>query len=183
MVATTYFCLGKKKNNTENKNIFWWNRQVICSLEQSLGTAYCGMSTEMPIGVWILERVEISLHSSHQETKKNIHLQLRNLGVCVFVFFLTRYFTLTGPRQAKKSMCKMCGFTSSCPCARSHPGICSPFIHCVLSNDSVCRQWMPWSACTDAQSDQGLHCPHMPRHIFAWCSPIYISICLQYPHD
>ena len=31
---------------------------------------------------------------------------------------------------------KICGFTSSCACARSHPGLYSPLIHSIVSSDS-----------------------------------------------
>ena len=39
-----------------------------------------------------------------------------------------------GPRQAKRAsnVRKMCGFTSSCTCAKSHPGICSPLKHSLV---------------------------------------------------
>ena len=42
---------------------------------------------------------------------------------------------------------KMCRFTSSCTQAKSHPGLCSPFIHYVVSIDSVSGQQKPWSDC------------------------------------
>ena len=41
---------------------------------------------------------------------------------------------------------------SSCACAKSHPGLYSPFIYFEVSNDSVSGQWWPWSR----------------WHIFAW---------------
>ena len=34
---------------------------------------------------------------------------------------------------------------SSHACAKSHPGICSPSIHSIVSNDSVVGQRRPWS--------------------------------------
>ena len=47
-----------------------------------------------------------------------------------------------GPRQVKKkhsNMCRNVRVTSSCTyyctCAKSHPGICSPLKHSVVSND------------------------------------------------
>ena len=55
----------------------------------------------------------------------------------------------------------------SCTCATYYPGICSTFIHSVISNDSVNGQWRPWSACADAQADLGLRCPHMPENLFS----------------
>ena len=41
-------------------------------------------------------------------------------------------FLSNGPHQAKK-----CRFRSSCTCAKYHLGLCSPFIHSVVSSDSV----------------------------------------------
>ena len=46
------------------------------------------------------------------------------------------------------------------------PGLCSSFIHTVVSNDSVSGQWMPWSDCTDAQANLGLVCLHIPKDTF-----------------
>ena len=69
----------------------------------------------------------------------------------------------------KKSlnMREMCGFTSSCKCAKSHLGICSLLKHSLVSNDSFCGQRRTWSDCADAQSDLGLRCPHMPKDMFS----------------
>ena len=77
--------------------------------------------------------------------------------------------------KVHSSMHKMCGFQSSCTCAKFHPDLCSPLIH---SNDSGSRQQRPWSDCMNVQSDLGLCCPFMPwRHIFAWRgSSMLISI-------
>ena len=50
---------------------------------------------------------------------------------------------------------------------KSHPGIYSPFIHSVVSNDFVHRQQKPWSECADAQADMGLHCAHMAKDMFS----------------
>ena len=62
------------------------------------------------------------------------------------------------------SMRKMHRFTSSCTCAKSHPGVCSP-----LKHSTVCRERRPRSDCVDAQADPGLRCPHLP--VFAWRGP------------
>ena len=61
------------------------------------------------------------------------------------------------------SMRKMRRFRSSCACAKYQPGLCSPFIHSIVSNVSVSGQWRHWSDCADAQADLGLRCPHMPN--------------------
>ena len=79
-----------------------------------------------------------------------------------------------GTCQAKKmssNMYKMCRFRSSCACTKCHPGLCFPFIHSVVSNDFVNRQWMSWSDCTDVQADLDLRCLRMSKDVFAWHSP------------
>ena len=63
-------------------------------------------------------------------------------------------------------ICKICIVWLTCTCSRNHPVLCSPFIQSVVSNDSINRQWRPWSDCADAQSDLGLCCPHMSKHPF-----------------
>ena len=62
---------------------------------------------------------------------------------------------------------------SSCKKVSSnHPvyaGRCLPFIHYVVSNDSVGGQWSTWSDCASAQSGLVFYCPHMTRRQgFAW---------------
>ena len=59
-------------------------------------------------------------------------------------------YILNRPRQAKtnpSNMRKMCGFKSSCTCANSPPGTCSPLKHHKVSNDSVGRQRKPRLVC------------------------------------
>ena len=70
--------------------------------------------------------------------------------------------------KVPSNMRKLCRFSSSCPCAKYHPGLRSPFIHSVVSNYSVSGQWRPWSDCADAQSDLGLRCPHVPEDTFSY---------------
>ena len=60
---------------------------------------------------------------------------------------------------------------SSHTCTKYHLGSCSPFIHSVISDDSVNGQWRPRSDCADAQADQNLHCQYIPKDTF---SHIYI---------
>ena len=44
-----------------------------------------------------------------------------------------------------------------------------PFIHSVVSNGSVSRQWKPWSNCMDFQANLGPRCLHTAqRHVFSW---------------
>ena len=39
----------------------------------------------------------------------------------------------------------------------------------------ICRQWRPWSACTYAQPDQGLHCPIGYYRIYGEEMPTWYS--------
>ena len=64
-------------------------------------------------------------------------------------------------------MRKMRRFRSSCACVKYHPGFYSPFIHSVVSNDSVSWKWRTWSDYADVQADLGLRCPHMPEDTFS----------------
>ena len=51
-----------------------------------------------------------------------------------------------GPRQAKKlpsNMREMRRFKSSYACAKYHPVLWSPFIHSVVTNDSISGQGRP----------------------------------------
>ena len=45
-------------------------------------------------------------------------------------------------------------------------GLCSPFIHSIVFNDSVIGQWRPWSDCANAQADLGLRCLPTPEYMF-----------------
>ena len=91
-------------------------------------------------------------------------------------------------KKVPLNMLKMCGFTPrgkrrlrnvastlcarrdifQLPCMQSHPGLWSRFIHFAVSNESVSRQWRPWSGCASTQSDQGLHCPRPTHFRMAW---------------
>ena len=65
--------------------------------------------------------------------------------------------------KVPSSMRKMCGYTSSCACAESHPGVYSLLKTSIVSNDFVGGQWRPWSNCVDLS----LRCPHMPEGTFS----------------
>ena len=71
------------------------------------------------------------------------------------------------------NMRRMCRFRSSCACTKCHPGLCSPFMHSVASNETLSGQGRSWSDCADAQSDLGLRCPHMPKTRFRMTLPIW----------
>ena len=77
--------------------------------------------------------------------------------------------SIYGPHQAKMCLWARAKFTdsdSSHACAKSHPVICLPLVHCIVCNDSVSGRRRPWSDCADLQSDLGLWCPHMPEDTF-----------------
>ena len=63
--------------------------------------------------------------------------------------------------SSEKCLRGFCGFTWSCTCAKSHPGIYSLLKH------SFCGQRRPWSDCANAQTDLGLGCPHMAEDTFS----------------
>ena len=44
-------------------------------------------------------------------------------------------------KKVPSNMCKMHRFRSSYAYAKHHTSLCSPFIHSVVSNDSVSKQW------------------------------------------
>ena len=92
------------------------------------------------------------------------------------------HIPLNGPRQAKKCL-RTCAFQSPCACAKYHPGLCSPFIHSVVLNDSSSGQWRPWSDCADAQADLGLRCPHMPEDTFSQGETRKVFVLLVGPSD
>ena len=54
---------------------------------------------------------------------------------------------------------RMCGLTSSCPCAKPHPDICSLLKHSLVFNDSICGQKR--CDCANAQADLSVPCLHM----------------------
>ena len=57
--------------------------------------------------------------------------------------------------------------------AKCRLGLCSLFIHSVVTNDSVSRKWRPWSDCVDVQADLGLQCPHIcPKTCCGMARPI-----------
>ena len=90
-------------------------------------------------------------------------------GHSINLMFTMLFPFIYAPRRAK-----MCGLTSSCACAKSHPGICSPLKHSIVANKCVCRQYRPWSDCAEAQANLVLRCPHMPE-VFAWHSHIFYN--------
>ena len=69
--------------------------------------------------------------------------------------------------NAPPSMLKICGYTSSCTCAKYHPRIFSPLKHSVVANDPVCGQRRSWLDCADAQANLVLRCPHIHEDIIS----------------
>ena len=74
------------------------------------------------------------------QTKNNLRLSLFSFLVHVYVIFLFHSRSFMGFIKQKSALNihKMCRFRSSCACVKYHQGLCSPFIHSVLSDDSVC---------------------------------------------
>ena len=59
----------------------------------------------------------------------------------------TRVNWATPSEKGPSNMAKCTDSDSSHVCAKSHPGICSPLIHSMVSNNSVSRQRRLWSGC------------------------------------
>ena len=88
----------------------------------------CRYSLEVFCEVLLMEKI-------FSRTKKKKILLFLGLKRHLDIFILC----LLVPCQAKKCLqiCTKCRFRSSCACASYYPGLCSPFIHSVVSNDSV----------------------------------------------
>ena len=69
--------------------------------------------------------------------------------------------------KVPSNMYKMCRLRLSGTCAKYHPGLCSPVIHSVVSNDSVSEQE---GADKTARMRRRLiwAFAYAPRHVFAW---------------
>ena len=61
------------------------------------------------------------------------------------LLFLFMWCSSFGPRHGKKVLSnvrKMRILKASCECAKYHPGLCSPFMHSVKSDDSGSGHWV-----------------------------------------
>ena len=54
-----------------------------------------------------------------------------------------KYIRVASNENVPSNMRKLRGFKSSCTCTKYHPGLCPPFIHSLVANDSVSVQSMP----------------------------------------
>ena len=67
---------------------------------------------------------------------------------------------------------KMHRFRSSCACTKYHPGLCSPFIHSEVSNDSVSGTGKALIRLCECAGRSGPSLSaYDERHIFAWHGP------------
>ena len=112
----------------------------------------------------------------------SFYMKLGEIGIMLHVIYQWRRLSLnllnTNTRddiraasgeKVPSNMRKMRTSRSSYECAKYHPGISSPFLYFVVSNDSVSGQRRPWSYCADAQADLRPRCPHMPEGtLFSW---------------
>ena len=98
------------------------------------------------------------------------------------LFYVLSLIWAGSSEKMPSSMLKMCGFTSSCTCAKSHPGICSPFKQSVVFNDSVCWKRRPWSDCAHVQYDLAFTVRKCLKTQFLMAWPIYHDILLHILH-
>ena len=66
-------------------------------------------------------------------------------------------------KNVPSNLPNVCRFRSSCPCAKYHLGLCTPFIYSVAANNSVGVQSKPWSGWFGPSVSA-----YAQRHIFAW---------------
>ena len=107
----------------------------------------------------------------HQNAGSDFMNLQADLGLCCL-----RMKWASSSKKIPSSMLKICRFISSCTCANYHTGFCSPFIHSLVSNDSVSGQWRPWSDCANAQADLGLHCLRMSGGTFSHAASQIMSL-------
>ena len=69
----------------------------------------------------------------------------------IFKFSVIQNIWASSSESGPSNMRKMYIFRSFFACAMSHLGLCSPFVHSVISNEA----------------DLGLSCPHMPEDSFS----------------
>ena len=78
----------------------------------------------------------------------------------------------TSRENVHSNMRKIRKSRSSCACSKNHLGLCTPFIHSVIANDSVCGQWRPWSDCAMRSLIWAFASRICPKtHVFAWRGP------------
>ena len=123
------------------------------------------------------------IEDAHQTAKMRILIWVFVWRTRHKVHFMTLYFVssclyrLVFPisadrwtHQAKKCLwaCAKCADSHHPAYTHAHSGISAPLKHSIVSNDFVCGQRRPWSACADAQADLSLPCPHMPEDLFSY---------------
>ena len=103
----------------------------------------------------------------------------------IFPYYIVKTWVLVVPvpiwavssENVLSNMCKMGRFKLSCAFAKYHPHHCSPFMHFVVSNDSVSGQGMLWSTCTRmCRPDVGFRCTLCPHARFTSISGIFVGI-------
>ena len=96
--------------------------------------------------LWSLSR-EFAVYWDIIWSFNDLYNKQLNSGQQCWVGKTSKYYMGRVVRKVPSSMRKMCGFSSSCACARSYPGLCSPLTHSVISNDSgICAVWASLSA-------------------------------------
>ena len=66
-----------------------------------------------------------------------------DLGLHCWSILTVYIIRATSSQEVPSNMHKMCLFRLNWACAKYHPGLCSPFIHSAIYNDSVSSQQRP----------------------------------------
>ena len=67
--------------------------------------------------------------------------------------------------------------TSFYACSKYQPGVCSPFIHYVISGESVGGERQPKTDCANAQAGLGFRCPHLSEEMSSH-DAAHIALCI-----
>ena len=77
--------------------------------------------------------------------------------------------------KVPSNICKCTDSDQPVPNAKFHLGFCFPFVHSLVSDNSVSWQWKPWSDSGYVQADLGLPCPHKLKIVFCMAWPRFIG--------
>ena len=108
------------------KNIFQEYHQIVKQFGSRSGPTFCLAWSGSKLFAGVISRWQ-KFATSRERVKQNNH---------------NGYYFTGKVRSSFFNMCKIGRVKSSCTCTKYHPGLCSPFIHSVISNDSVKGQWL-----------------------------------------
>ena len=85
-------------------------------------------------------RFKFISHAHGKEGHKRFIVSQKNKHWIDSLEVITEYHYITSSEKVSSNMRKRRRFRSSCACAKYHMGLCSPFIHSVISSDYGSRE-------------------------------------------